>query len=67
MKFIKVTDKDSNELELIPLSRVLEVLLDQDGKVFFVMSFDKRGDRRGFYVKESFFEIEEQLRKVGAL
>ncbi len=67
MKFIKVTDKLLGQVKLLPLSEVLEILLDQDGKVFFVMRFDKRGNRRGFYVEESFFEIEEQLRKAGAL
>lgn len=67
MKFIKVTDKSSGEIRFLSISTISEICIEQNGNIFIVVCVDKRYNRRGFYVNETLFEIEEQLRKAGAL
>lgn len=62
MNFIECREKETNVKVLIPLNNILSILqLPEDETAFIEMHIDIEGNGIGFYVKETYAEIVEQL------
>lgn len=62
MNFIELREKETNVKVLIPLNSILSILqLPEDETAFIETHIDIEGNGIGFYVKETYAEIIEQL------
>lgn len=63
MKFIEVTDYDSEVKYLLSVDKITTVACDKKGTVFIETGTDEDGESSGVFVAETFDEIKEKLKK----
>ena len=65
MKFIECREKETNIKILVPLDKILTISQSPDDLTAFIEThIDENGDGVGFYTKELYVEILQQLRKI---
>ena len=62
MKFLQCSERETNIKVLIPLDKILSISHSTDDNSAFIEThIDENNDGIGFYTKETFDEIVEQL------
>lgn len=62
--FIEVTDYDGGMKVLLPVSKIMAIVCDDDGSVFVELGLNNKGDSSGLLVTESYDEIKEKIKQT---